>query len=365
MKCPKVAIIIINYFSIYDTKVCLKSINKQKYRNFVIYVVDNGSYPGEFEQLKKEYQSKKYKWISPRTNIGYAMANNLVLKRIRTKYAVLLNNDTVVDRLWLSELVKQAENNSNVAVIQPKIRSYYHRRFFDYAGGAGGYIDCLGYPYARGRVGFMLEEDIGQYDSPEQLMWASGTAMLIRMKVLKRVGYMYEQYFFYHEETDLCWRIVSSGLEIRFCPKACVYHKGAASSQKHLFRRMYFVHRNSLMLITRNMNILSLIWVLPLRVILDYLAVIYYILRRRYAYGLAVFFAHAGFIMLFPRVALSRKQISVADDANKPLLKPWSIYLNYFFLRRYRYSSIYPSSSMAKRKSRVIPYLIKSKNHRG
>lgn len=340
IKKPSVSIIILNFNGFEDSKECLMSLVKTNYPNFKIFFVDNGSVKNEAKAMSKIFTDKNLKFIHFNKNYGFALGNNKLIRKLKSKYIVLLNNDTVVDKNWLSELIKVAESDKMIVACQPKIRSYFKPEFFEYAGAAGGFLDKLGYPYARGRVLFHLEKDVGQYDEVADIVWASGTAMLLKKSILTDLELLPEDFFFYHEETDLCWRLKNLGFRIVFAPGSIVFHKGASSSKKNLFKRTYFIHRNSLMLVSRNNSFRTLVWLLPLRILMDMLTSGYYLLQGRPTYVIAILKAHISFIILFPSIVLRKlKQKKTPFDSQKNFL-PFSIVWEYFINKKRRFNEI-------------------------
>src|SRR5258706_12974186 len=122
MKYPSVSIIIVNFNGITDTRVCLRSVLVTRYPNFKIIVADNKSTIDEIGILSQEFRSRKIVWKRFRKNFGFAGANNKIMKNVTSKYIVLLNNDTIVDPLWLQKLIQYIDNDSSTAVCQAKIR---------------------------------------------------------------------------------------------------------------------------------------------------------------------------------------------------------------------------------------------------
>ncbi|MDQ3098179.1 MAG: alpha-(1-_3)-arabinofuranosyltransferase family protein [bacterium] len=340
---PSVTVIIINFNGQSDTRICLDSILRSNYTNFTISVLDNGSTHGTTETLQKEFSDPRIKWIRSEHNLGFAGGNNFVIKQSDSEYIALLNNDTEVEKEWITELVKTIQSDTNVVASQSKLRSYFNKQYFEYAGAAGGLIDMLGYPYARGRIGFHLEEDQGQYDSIIELQWATGAASLFKKAAIEEVGFLPEEFFFHHEEIDLCWRLRNKGYKILFAPLSIVYHKGSSSSKSNLPKKIFYVHRNSLLLLARNMSTRRAWITVPLRMVLDYLSCIFYLLTGKYSFILPVLKSHLSFLTFLPQIMRYRaefaKQGNSFTKAEKGL-KPESIFWNYFVLGKKRYSEI-------------------------
>ncbi|MDW8467217.1 MAG: glycosyltransferase family 2 protein [Chloroherpetonaceae bacterium] len=222
--------------------------------------------------------------MSAGRNLGYAGGCNFGFRHTEGKYVIFLNNDTEQEPDWIEHLVEVAESDERIAALQPKLRSMQAKlrgeKVFDYAGAAGGMLDMLGYPYALGRVFNAVEPDHGQYDESRDIFWASGAAMMVRRKAIEQVGAFDDDFFAHMEEIDLCWRLKIAGYRIVSVPKAVVYHYGGATLAAGNPRKIYLNHRNNLMMIIKNASWSRLLWLLPVRVLLELAALIYY---QRYA----------------------------------------------------------------------------------
>ncbi len=102
-----------------------------------------------------------------------------------------------------------------IAACQPKIRSYYDREKFEYAGAAGGHIDKYGYPFCRGRLFQSIEKDEGQYDQATEIFWATGACMFVKADIFHKLGGFDDDFFAHMEEIDFCWRAKTR--DIRSC----------------------------------------------------------------------------------------------------------------------------------------------------
>lgn len=340
MHYPRVVVITLNFNGVSDTTACIVSVLKTTYPNFTHVVVDNGSKNDERKTLQQKFTNKRLQLLRNKKNKGFSEGNNQIIRKVDAQYVVLLNNDTVVEPEWLTELVAAAEKDKNIAACQAKIRSLTKPTYFEYAGAAGGFIDKLGYPYCRGRVGFFIEKDKGQYDVAMDIFWGSGTCLLLRVSALKNIELLPNDFFFYHEETDLCWRLNNKGQRIVFVPKAVVYHKGGSTSKREMTKRIFFVHRNNLLMIARNMPLIDLLWVLPIRLVTDSLSAIFYVANGDLLLLVSLFSAICSFYLRLPGILLRR--IAKPEKKIMPQVKqyPLSIYWEYFFRGRKRYSQI-------------------------
>lgn len=195
-----------------------------------VCVADNGSTDDSCEIIKWEFPDVRL--IRLAENYGFAEGYNKALKQVEAEYVVLLNSDVEVTPDWLTPMVDYMDTHPDVAACQPKILSYHERNSFEYAGAAGGFIDCYGYPFCRGRIFESVEEDRGQYDKVVSVFWATGAALLIRLKVYQEVGGLDGRFFAHMEEIDLCWRLRSRGHNVVCLPSSSVYHVGGATLKK-------------------------------------------------------------------------------------------------------------------------------------
>ncbi|MFA5295893.1 MAG: glycosyltransferase family 2 protein [Methanoregulaceae archaeon] len=293
-KKPRVAIIILNWNGWLDTIECLESVFQMKYPYYDVIVVDNGSENNSLEKIK-EYlggkiqvgsqlirytrDNKPIKYIeftqrevessnkfgedisevSPgkRTiiiknekNYGFAEGNNIAIRYVlnnqKQKYILILNNDTVVDKSLLDNLVFHAESDEMIGFIGPKTYYYdYHGRS-DIINFAGGRLDVMrgnSYP-----IGFQ-EVDKGQYDRITTVDYVEGSCFLARKEVFEKIGYFDKYFFTYWEETDLCMRARNAGYRLVYMPGAKIWHK-VASSSKGKVKSFYFI-RNRIIFVKR------------------------------------------------------------------------------------------------------------------
>ncbi|ETJ38539.1 Glycosyl transferase family 2 [human gut metagenome] len=240
----KIAVIIVNYNGIKYNKECIDSILKSDYNFVDIIVVDNNSQDDSIKELRKYfrdkiiiYESKENKGFAHATNIGmkYALENNY-------KYVLWLNNDTIIEKNMISNLIKCSVAN-NECVVAPKIMYFDYKNTIWSAGGEIKWIkgQTIQYGYK--------EKDLGQYDLHKNITFASGCCILIPQKVIKTVGLMEEKYFLYYEDTDYCKRIIDNKFTIMYEPSAKMYHKvsattGGESSKLYIYymtrSRLYF-----------------------------------------------------------------------------------------------------------------------------
>ena len=216
-----------------------------------VIVADNGSTDNSLQVLAEEFPSVKV--IVLDKNYGFAEGYNRALAAVEHEYAVLLNSDVATSDGWLDALKAEMRDNADVAACQPKILSAERRNMFEYAGACGGYLDRHGYPYCRGRIFGSVEEDRGQYDTPADVAWASGAALMVRRKEYLAAGGLDGAFFAHMEEIDLCWRLRLRGFRVRVVPASKVYHLGGGSLPAGNPRKTYLNFRNNLLMLYKNL----------------------------------------------------------------------------------------------------------------
>jgi len=218
-----VSIIIPNWNGIKDTQECLESLKNLDYSNYEIIIVDNGSEDDSVEILNANYPLIKV--IENEANLGFAKANNQGILEARGYYILLLNNDTVVDKRFLSELVKTIEINNEIGIVGPKMY-YYDDPHRLWAAGGGR----LNWYTGRIKILGRNESDDGQYDETKDVDFIAGCALLTKKALFKRIGCLNEKYFAYYEDTDWCIRANENGYKSVYVPTSKIWHKVSASA---------------------------------------------------------------------------------------------------------------------------------------
>ncbi len=271
-----------------------------------IVVADNGSQDGSLALLEGEFPSVKILRLD--RNYGFAEGYNIALEELSYDYYILLNSDVEVTANWCEPLLEELRQNPDVGAVAPKLRSVTEPNKFEYAGGAGGYIDILGYPFCRGRILQSIEQDEGQYDDARDLFWVSGAAFGCRGKVFKELGGFDSDMFAHMEEIDLCWRMQLLGYKVRIIPQSVVYHLGGATLTVDSPTKIYLNHRNNLAMLYKCAPTSQRILVAIVRPILDLLAAFTYLLKGRIGAFWAVFRAYGTFITWHPMLGRKREE---------------------------------------------------------
>lgn len=300
-KTPKLAIVLLSYNSLPLLKKFLPKIinNTPKTDDFQIFVVDNGSLDGTLEFLNSEYPDVG----NLRIEINKGFTNGYVesLKQIESKYYCLISSDIEVSPNWIEPILSLLDSDSEIAACQPKIMSFDRRNEFEYAGGAGGFIDHLGYPFCRGRIVNSVEEDNGQYDQIQETFWASGACLFVRADAYHKSGGLDNDYFAHMEEIDLCWRLKNMGYKIMFHPDSKVYHMGGFIIKYGSPGKVFRNHRNNLIMLLKNLPPYEGLWKIPLRFIMDFLTILKMIMDGNFKTIPAISRAHIQFLIYFPK----------------------------------------------------------------
>ena len=294
-----------------------------------LVVADNASTDGSMQMMESKFPDVKR--IILDKNYGFTGGYNKALAQLDSEYFVLLNSDIEVPEGWLQPLVDTLDNNPEVGACAPKLHSWYERNKFEYAGAAGGYIDCFGFPLCRGRIMQMLETDEGQYDTPADVFWATGACLMIRRSLYNMLGGLDDRFFAHMEEIDLCWRLRTMGKEIVCISDSKAYHLGGATLNQGNPRKTFLNFRNNLLMLYKNLPNVELAWVMAVRTLLDYMAALQFILKGDTKNCSAVFKARRAFFNMrheFDRdrrhVQQLRKNDRVPERANFLLL--WKYY---------------------------------------
>lgn len=237
MKSPSVSIVLLNWNNSEETKECIKSIKKLTYENFDTWVLDNGSTDDSVKELKK-LESKRISLVLGKENHGFAEGNNFLVKEIlKTKnpdYVLILNNDTILPKELLSELVGAAEKR-NASVIGPRL------------------IDSEGneIPNFCEMDKFLLNsnwEFPGNKNKIIKTDCVAGCCMLIKTEDYLRFGGFKKEYFIYNEETDLCFRMKKKGKKLFLNLNTTIIHAEGASFKKERKIPLYYHTRNQFLL---------------------------------------------------------------------------------------------------------------------
>jgi GT2 family glycosyltransferase len=299
-----------------------------------IYVADNASTDSSIAYIKEYFPEVNI--VKNSTNGGYAKGYNDALKNIDADIYCLINSDIEVTENWIPPILDVFNKEINTAIIQPKILDFKARDTFEYAGAGGGFIDLYGYPYCRGRVFNHLEQDNKQFDDVAEIFWASGACFFIRSKVYHELQGFDEDYFAHQEEVDLCWRAQNEGFDVKYVGEATVYHVGGATLQETNPQKTFLNFRNSLLNIIKNVPKQWFLFVVFLRLILDGVAGIKFLLELKPIHTWAIIKAHLSVYRNFYKFLQKRKNLQKKYEYNLHTSVVWQ----YFVLGRKKFKNL-------------------------
>ena len=272
-----------------------------------IVVADNGSTDDSVDFIRTNYP--QIQLVINDKNYGFAEGYNKALVHVDADYYVILNSDVEVTPNWIEPVVELMESDENIAICQPKLLSHINRENFEYAGGAGGFIDRFGYPFCRGRVFSTLEKDEGQYDDVREVFWATGAAMFVKAPLFHKLGGFDGDFFAHMEEIDFCWRAKNSGYKVMYCPASKIYHVGGGTLPPSSPFKTFLNFRNNFALLYKNLRRISIAYVFPARIVLDYVAAVRFLTEGKPKEFWAVVRAHFAFYGMVPSLTRKRRKM--------------------------------------------------------
>lgn len=334
----KVAVVILNYNGKEFLRKFLPVVIERTGEDAEVWVADNNSLDGSTEVMQEEFPQVRL--IENLYNAGFAGGYNMALKRIEADYYVLLNSDIEVTNNWINPVIELMESDPAIAACQPKIISYYDQNEFEYAGASGGFIDKYGYPFCRGRVFQNIEKDEGQYDDPREVFWATGACMFVKAEIYHQNNGLDSDFFAHMEEIDFCWRLKNQGYKIMVCPESKVYHVGGGTLPKKSARKTYLNFRNNFALLYKNLPKEKLFITFFVRLILDGIAAIKFLLQGGFMDFVAVIEAHLYIYRNHAKLKEKRRMIKQKQVSN---IYMKNIVLQYYFRKKRKFSDLDPS----------------------
>jgi len=238
---PKVSIIILNWNGLKDTIECLESLKKITYSNYEVILVDNGSKENDADVLEEKY--KDYiQLIRNKENLGFTGGNNVAMRRVVERginYVLILNNDVVVEKIFLEPLVEDMLKDEDIGIIGPANYDYYHPRK----------ILSLGRKINFWRGSTIEVKSSRERNEVDSLV---GCCLLIKREVVDKIDYFYEPYFLNFEETDFCLQARKTGFKIVCESKSKIWHKVGGVLSKTPALASYYYYRNKLLFMKRN-----------------------------------------------------------------------------------------------------------------
>ena len=228
----------------------------EKVEGAKVIVADNASTDGSLKVLAEEFP--QVRTLRFEKNLGFTGGYNRAFAELgdgpdAPEYFLLINSDIEVTENWLEPLVGWMDTHPDCGACAPKLHSWQEREKFEYAGAAGGYIDRYGYPFCRGRIMGRVETDMGQYDIPADVLWATGACLMVRSTVFRMLGGLDGRFFAHMEEIDLCWRMQLEGWKVTVVPSSIVWHVGGGTLPATSPFKLFLNYRNNLLMLGNNL----------------------------------------------------------------------------------------------------------------
>lgn len=334
-----VAVVILNWNGRPFLEKFLPSLCKNTPSSVELLVADNASDDDSLQFLSAHYPHIRQ--ICLKKNYGFAEGYNKALQQVKARYFVLLNSDIELTPNWLEPLFAAMENDDSLAACMPKLLSFSAKESFEYAGAGGGFIDILGYPFCRGRIFDTIEKDHAQYDTGSSIFWATGACLMVRAQVFEASGGFDARFFAHMEEIDWCWRVKNTGYRLWYVPRSVVYHVGGGTLPKNNPFKTFLNFRNNLFLITKNLKKRYLLWALPLRLLLDGIAGLQFLVAGQGKDFGAVIRAHFAFYRQLPSVWQQRQELQATRKKTEHSeIYPRSIVWDYFIKKKRKFSEL-------------------------
>ena len=244
----KISIITINYNGLRDTCELIESLPLED-KSIEVIVIDNASKEDEATIIANRYPQVKV--IRSEKNLGFAGGNNLGIKAALGRYLFFINNDTILRHQTsdIRHLVSRLETDDKIGMVCPKIRFAWGDNPIQFA----GYTPLSRYTMRNRSIGFG-ETDKGQYDTAHSTPYAHGAAMMVKREAIEKVGLMPECYFLYYEELDWSMMFTRTGYSIWYEPACTIYHKESQATGQNSPLKTYFLTRNRLLFVKRNIK---------------------------------------------------------------------------------------------------------------
>ena len=259
------SIVVLNYNAGDLLLDCVESLYKTQTYNFEVIVVDNVSTDDSHKKCKEKFP--KIRLIENKENLGYCEGNNVGIRNAKGEFIVILNPDTKVEPNWLIELMKEYQVHGK-GLYQPKILAFENNLIES----GGNMLQVFGFGYPKGK-GVL---DIGQYDKPSEIGYASGACLFTKTKIIKEIGLFDPFIFLYHDDLDLAWRAAHLGIKSFYVPKSIVYHAGSYNFKWNA-KKFFWLERNRHYCLLTHYSRKTLYKILPSIILIEIMMLMFYI----------------------------------------------------------------------------------------
>ncbi|MBI4215421.1 MAG: glycosyltransferase family 2 protein, partial [Parcubacteria group bacterium] len=258
-----VLISIVTYKSRNFIEDCLRTLSNQTYpkENYRIVISDNNTADGTLDFVRQNYPAIEI--IENRKNLGFAGGHNRVFEKAVAEgydYVIVVNDDILVAPDWLEHLAATAKSDSRIGSVQSKILLWPEQ---DKINSCGNLLHYLGFGFTSR---YRQPDRHGLCSDREEIAYGSGCGVLYRVALIRQLGGFYEEFFAYHEDTEMGWRLRLAGYKNILSAKSVMYHKYEFSRGKQKF---YWIERNRWLLLWYHYSIWSLLCVLPMAMLTE------------------------------------------------------------------------------------------------
>jgi GT2 family glycosyltransferase len=251
-----VSVILVNYKGADDTIACLKHFDEVDWPSdrLELIVVDNDSGDGSAAAIRAAVPRATV--IEAGANLGFAAGCNLGAGHAGGQWIGFINNDARPGATWISAAVAVLDRDRTIGCVASKVLDW-DGKIIDYVDGA---LTWYGMGYKRE----VEKPDNGEWDTPKDVLFATGAAMFVPADVFAETGGFDERFFMFYEDVDFGWRLNLLGWRVRYVPESVAYHKHHVTMKKFgNYRESYLLERNALLSMYKNLDDESLAKALP------------------------------------------------------------------------------------------------------
>jgi len=307
---PLISIIIINYNAGDYLINCVNSILKSNYLNYEILIVDNNSTDQSYLKCKK--MNDRIKIFENKKNLGYCEGNNIGIKLAKGEFIIILNPDTIVEPNWINGLLKSYKDFGD-GLYQPKILAFEDNLFES----AGNMIQLFGYGFSKARG----IKDIGQYDEPHEIGFASGACLFTKTEIIKKIGLFDPFIFLYLDDLDLGWRAQQLGIKSYYVPNITILHAGSYN-YKWSAMKFFWLERNRHYCILTHISKSTILKMIPALILVEIMMIIFYSVKGYGKMKIKAYFQILKNIKQIRRKHIELNQKRVISD--KEIMKKFS-----------------------------------------
>jgi len=254
---PKVSVVVVNYRGAQDTITCLRALRDElDYPPALLQLVcvDNASGDGSAERIAAAVPQAMH--VRSQSNTGFAGGCNLGVRHATGSVVAFLNSDARPHPQWVHTAVATLGSDPAIAAVASKVLDWDGERIDYVDGGLTWY--GMGYKPHTGAL------DDGSHEAARDVLFGTGSALLVRRDAFDAVGGFDERFFMFYEDVDLGWRLNLRGHRVRYEPASIAYHRHHRSLEgADPARETYLLERNALAALYKNVSDETLTTVLP------------------------------------------------------------------------------------------------------